>query len=138
MQDPFRHHSPWLPFGQESTLVDLGVEVDGKVVGFIFVQRRTDGVGVLESLFVHPNYRQAGHGTGLVRAALRAAREHGVETVEVFALQKEPDAIAWWSRRLGPPNATGIMDLEGVPHGAQGWRLATVDAERRLAEFSHE
>ncbi len=126
LQDPRQHESSWLPADHEATLVDLGVDVDGQIVAFIFVQRRDDGVAVLESLFVHPDHRSAGYARLLVRAAVEAARGAGLETVEVFAMDREPRAIAFWRHLLGtPPNRKGMVQMPGGQLTAQGWRLDT-------------
>ena len=123
--DPQQHESSWLPNGRETTLADFGAYVVGRLVGFMFVQRRDDGVAVLESLYVHPDHRHSGFARLLIRAGVEAARDAGLPTIEIFAMDREPRAIAFWRRLLGPPNATGSVQMPGGRLTAQGWRLET-------------
>lgn len=126
--DPSQHESSWLPDGKQSTIVDLGLEVDAQIVGMLFVHRREDGVGVLEALFVHPERRAGGNGRLLVRAGIQAVRDAGLETVEIFAMDREPEAIAFWRHLFAaPPNRKGVVEMLGGQLTATGWHLKTAD-----------
>jgi len=103
------------------------VEVASTVVGCIQLWRRGDGVGVLEFLFVMPPHQKKGYGRQLVREAIAAARSAGIETVEVYAMDREPEACAFWTHLLGTANKRGVATILGQRLPARGWRLATAD-----------
>jgi GNAT superfamily N-acetyltransferase len=103
------------------------VEVAGTTVGGIQLWRRGDGAGVLEFLFVMPSHQKKGYGRQLVREAVAAARSAGIELVEVYAMDREPEARAFWEHLLGTPNTTGVAMILGQQWSAKGWRLATAD-----------
>lgn len=116
----------WLAGARQ--LVDaFCVEVTGIVVGCVQLWRRGDGVGVIEFLFVMPLHQKKGYGRQLVREAIGAARSAGIETVEVYAMDREPEACAFWEHLLGLPNTAGVATILGQRWPAKGWRLATTD-----------
>ncbi len=102
-------------------------EVTGAVVGCIQLWRRGDGVGVLEFLFVMPSHQKKGYGRRLVQEAIGAARSAGIQMMEVYAMEREPEACAFWKHLLGTPNNTGEATLLGQRLLATGWRLRTAD-----------
>jgi GNAT superfamily N-acetyltransferase len=129
--DPAQRENSWLPSGTDSTIVDLGVEVDGQIVGMLFVMRRSDGVGVLEALFVDPKYRDGGYARQLVQAGIAAVCAARLEMIEIFAMDREPRAITFWRHVLeAPPNKQGVcqlLDGSGGQLAATGWRLKAAD-----------
>jgi N-acetylglutamate synthase-like GNAT family acetyltransferase len=110
--------------GPNQLLEALCAETDGAVAGCIQLYRRADGVGVLEFLYVFPSYRNHGYARRLVQEGIQAARDHGITTIEVFPLQREPEAVAFWTHLFKTsPNMTGEVVLLGQRWLATGWRL---------------
>ena len=72
--------------------------VDGEVVGYFTLRAHPNGVTELEHLFVHPDWFHQGIGKALLQAALRAARDRGIDTITIIA----------------DPNSTGFY----LKHGA--------------------
>jgi GNAT superfamily N-acetyltransferase len=125
MVDPERHEQTWIPKGPVEVVAELGGFVEGALVGSVDVWRR-DQTAVMEQLAVHPLHRNHGYGRKLVRAAVAVARRTGFPTVEVFAIEREPKAVAFWQHVLGvPPSMVGDVTLLDTHLPAKGWRLAT-------------
>jgi len=122
----------WM-LGPKQLAVTLGAVVDGAVVGCIQLWRRADGTGVLEYLFVQHSYRESGIGTQLVKDAVSFGAQQGVEMIEVFAMEREPKAVRFWERRLGPADQQGQVMLVGKRFPARGWRMPPLGIGRRFA-----
>lgn len=131
MNTPGRFRASWLPRPPDRYSPIAG-ETSGQVVGWILLLERDDGIGLLESLFVHPIARGKGYARLLVREAFRMAAAAGRETIEVYALDREPETVELWGKRLlkVAPNMRGQVTLLTTPPvtlTAQGWRLNTAD-----------
>jgi GNAT superfamily N-acetyltransferase len=126
MRTPGRFKASWM--AEAHQLVEaLCAEVDGAVVGCIQLYRRADGAGVLEFLYVLPSHRNYGYARRLVQDAIQAARDHGISTIEVFPLEREPEAVAFWTHFFKTsPKMTGEVVLLGQRWLATGWRLPVV------------
>ncbi len=82
--------------------------------------------GVLEFLYVLPSHRNKGYARRLVQEAIRAAQDHDIATIEVFPLQREPDAVTFWAHLFrSAPTMAGEVVLLGQRWPANGWRLRT-------------
>lgn len=110
--------------GPHQLLENLCLETNGRVIGGIQLYRRADGTGVLEFLYVLKSQRGWGCGRRLVQEAIGVAQAHGVEIIEVFPLEREPEAIRFWTHLLGTsPDKAGHVCLLGQRWPARGWRL---------------
>lgn len=126
MVDPDRHTVSWIPGPQVEVVVELGVFVEGRLVGSVDLWRRDQETAVIEQLAVHPLHRKHGYGRRLVREVVASAQRAGFPTLEVFALEREPKAVAFWRHVLGvDPNLDGEMVALGTRFPAKGWRLPT-------------
>ena len=73
-------------------------EVDGQPVGWAALKRPADGLGVLEELWVEPEWMGRGVGAQLFRFAARRALELGAETLEWAS---EPGAVGFYEKLGG-------------------------------------
>ena len=80
-------------------IIRLVAEVDGRVVanGQLAIHRERGEIG---SLVVAATHRHRGIGSALLPALIRAARERGVQDLEIAA-PLESDCVQAWYRRLG-------------------------------------
>lgn len=84
--------------------VAIGLTHDS-VVGFVHAHLRIPAgyyegrsVGVIDHLYICPEYRQMGIGTRLVDEARRWFVSHATETVELQVVQGNREAMAFWRR----------------------------------------
>ncbi len=92
----------------------LVAEVDGQVVGFcqLIVFRHLQARGGLcaeiESVHVHPDHRDSGVGTTLVRAAIDRACDLGCYRVQLTSNLRRPDAHRFYERLGFTPSHVGF------------------------------
>jgi GNAT superfamily N-acetyltransferase len=82
-------------------------EVDGRAVAWAEILPPQDGVGVLEHLWVEPEWIGRGLGSQLFRLAARRARELGAATMEWEA---EPNALGFYGKMGGRHLRTQITE----------------------------
>lgn len=110
-RDPFTNPSGFDRFEYFTELIADGrrnvawaADVGGGVVGYLVGRFREPddfrrvSTGVLESMFVHPDHRNAGVGTALVETFLQWARDNGAGSVAVTAYAENTDAIRFYER----------------------------------------
>ncbi len=85
----------------------LVAEAAGRVVGYVLAYRQQrppvaplGDFAFVAELFVHPEFRRAGVGTRLVRAAMEALRGRGARSFELLASHATAAAVGFW-RSLG-------------------------------------
>ena len=124
MNTPGAFQATWIPGPMPMSVI--GADVEEKLVGWIFLLRRDDGTGILESLWVRHGHRESGYGRKLVREAVARALSVGITTMEVHAMEREPKSVAFWEHLLQGPNADdGILTINGQRSTAKTWRLPT-------------
>jgi len=130
-----RFKASWMPAAWRKRQAIAGL-INGKIVGWIHLLVRQDGVALLESLFVHPDKRGGGYVRQLVREAINRAFRDTVQTLEVYALDRDEGNDQLWEHILKtPPNTSGEVVLSsspGSPLKAKGWRLPVPEARRAL------
>ena len=130
-----RFEASWMPTEWRKRQAIAGV-LNGKFVGWIHLLIRQDGVALVESLFVYAHRRDRGYARDLVREAVNRASRAGIETLEVYALDRDEGNDELWGhllRRL--PNTAGEVRL--LTSGsrdlhAKGWRMPVADAMKAL------
>jgi GNAT superfamily N-acetyltransferase len=126
MKDAEQHDVSWLPKGHYDAVVSLGGFVGEALVSSVHLWRRDRVTAVIEQLAVDPLHRGHGYARRLVRDAVSAAQREGLETLEVFALEREPKAVEFWRHLLEvAPNVEGHAVFAGKSRPAKGWRLTT-------------
>ena len=101
-------------------------EMNGEVVGSVFLVRQSPTVAKLRLLIVHPKARGQGLGRRLTRACIRFARAKGYKKI-----------VLWTQNHLAA--ARGIYAAEGfhrvssAPHRSFGMRLVAEEWELGLA-----
>jgi GNAT superfamily N-acetyltransferase len=80
-------------------------ELEADIVGFAVLLPPAGGACELDGLFVEPGHMGAGVGRALVDDAMRIAREHGANRIEVVA---NPEAVGFYQR-------LGFSGAEQVP-----------------------
>jgi len=100
-------------------------ELDGAVVGSVFVVRKSPRIAKLRLLIVAPKARGLGLGRRLVRACLRFARRAGYAKVVLWT-QSHLDA----ARRIY--ETEGFRRVRRVPHRSFGKDLVAETWERKL------
>ncbi len=88
-------------------------EIDGRIIGTVFLVRNTDEVGQLRLMLVEPDARGRGVGTQLIQACLDFACEAGYSTVKLWTNSVLVDA-----RRLY--EKSGFRLVESEPYRAFG------------------
>jgi GNAT superfamily N-acetyltransferase len=92
----------------------LVAEVNGEVVGmcqlvmFRHFQRRGGLCGELESMHIHPDYRNRGIGGQLLKAAVDAARKAGCYRVQLTSNSERLDAHRFYEREGFTPSHLGF------------------------------
>jgi len=71
----------------------LAAEGEGHVIGFAAIEILDGGECAIESLFVSPQYKSLGVGSGLMSATLDWAREKGVTGIHI---QSDPGAVGFY------------------------------------------
>ena len=84
---------------EQGRLVPLVVEVEGQAVASGQLALRCYGAEI-GSLVVAPTHRRQGIGTAIIRALLKQARQHDIQTLEISA-NVDPPWIRAWYERLG-------------------------------------
>ncbi len=87
----------------ERQLADPAVTIltarrDGAIVGCVAVTRKGAGLGYLGMLSVSPTMQSTGVGDSLRRAAENAAREGGVDRMEIQVIDSRESLIRWYER----------------------------------------
>lgn len=72
-------------------------ELDGKPVGYAGM-RVAGGIGYIDNVAVHPDYRHLGAATGLLREFDQFAREHRLESLTLEVRVSNTPAIRLYSR----------------------------------------
>ena len=100
-------------------------EMDGEVVGSIFLVRKSPTVSKLRLLIIHPKARGQGLGRRLTRACLAFARRAGYRKM-----------VLWTQSHLGAARAIyqaeGFSKLSGEKHHSFGKRLVAEVWELQL------
>ncbi len=127
MHDRDRYTASWLPRGGYRHVRSLGAEVDGKIIGCIqLLQRKDDGYGILEFLYVEPDSRGKKIAAHLIGGVVWRAQSGGYPELEVNTMLREPEAVAFWEkffRPMPPSTCDGHLTLLGNRSVAIGWRL---------------
>lgn len=98
-------------------------EFDGEVVGCVnaYVDRqRKEKKGFIRTLGVVPKFRRRGIGRKLAEIAMTSLKERGMQTIEAYAVEKQPAASRLWARlqfRLVRTFSLMKRDLVGIPMG---------------------
>ena len=87
---------------------DLVAEADGVIVGAASLALLRDGDGELVALYVLPEMQRLGIGGALWEAAADELRGRGCRRMWVWALERNPAALAFYRRR-------GCVDTEQAP-----------------------
>ncbi|GIH13717.1 GNAT family N-acetyltransferase [Rugosimonospora africana] len=88
--------------------------LDGRTVGYLVARvngpypTRPIKVGELENVFVEPDYRGQGVGTGLVAAFARWAADSGAQRLAVTAYAANERAIAFYRRHGFTPRSLSL------------------------------
>ncbi len=88
-------------------------EIDGRIVGTVFLVRNSETIGQLRLMLVEPEFRGRGIGTRLIQECLDFAREAGYRTVKLWTNSVLVDA-----RRLY--EKVGFRLVESEPYKAFG------------------
>ncbi|PSP73388.1 GNAT family N-acetyltransferase [Halobacteriales archaeon QS_3_64_16] len=106
-----------------------GEETDertGAIVGFVMYGPETGSYeqsvdrGIIENVFVHPDYRDREIGTALLDAAERALAESGVDTIALEVMAENDDARRFYARRGYQPHRLELeVPAEGVDSEAE-------------------
>jgi ribosomal protein S18 acetylase RimI-like enzyme len=82
----------------DSEIAFVAENDDGRPVGFALARRRTSALGTLTDLFVVRDARRSGIATELMRAVLGAARERGIEQLDLEVLASNTVARSLYAR----------------------------------------
>lgn len=125
MHTPGEFKASWMPWGHYLSVGIYGAEVDRNVIGCIELLERDDRTGILEVLFVAKEFRDKHVATRLVHEAVQEAHARSVVAIEVYTMEREPKAVAFWKNFFDPfqPNTSGQLALLGNAFPAIGWRL---------------
>ena len=100
-------------------------ELDGDVVGSVFLVRKSDAVAKLRLLIIHPKARGQGLGRRLTRACIRFARAKRYRKI-----------VLWTQSHLGAARAVyqaeGFRKTASEPHRSFGKRLVAETWELKL------
>ncbi|MCT9096621.1 N-acetyltransferase [Haloarchaeobius sp. HME9146] len=78
--------------------------VDDRIVGFVMFERTSADLevdvtrGVIQNLYVVPEYRGAGRGSALLDAAEEQLRERGADVVQLEVMAKNTEAREFYER----------------------------------------
>ena len=100
-------------------------EMDGEVVGSVFVVRSSRTVAKLRLLIIHPKARGLGLGRRLTRACIRFARKAGYRTMVLWTQSHLAAARAIYEKE-------GFQRVASDPHRSFGKRLVAETWALRL------
>lgn len=93
-------------------------EIDGQIVGSVFLVKLSDDVGQLRLMYVEPSARHHGIGSRLIAECLAFAREAGYRTVKLWT-----NSVLLDARRLYAK--TGFRLVQSEPYAAFGHDLVS-------------
>ena len=100
-------------------------EMDGEVVGSVFLVRKSPTVAKLRLLIIHPKARGQGLGRRLTRACIRFARNAGYRKIVLWTQSHLAAARAIYQ-------AEGFRKISSTKHNSFGKRLVAEVWELRL------
>lgn len=89
----------------DSYSIEFSIEDEGKVVGFAFLiiiqnNRHTEPYGLLENVYVEPEYRGKGYGKKLVDAVMSKAKE--LDCYKLLAMSRyNNESVHDWYKKIG-------------------------------------
>jgi GNAT superfamily N-acetyltransferase len=93
-------------------------EIDGQMVGSIFLVQHSENIGQLRLMLVEPSARGRGIGTRLINECLAFARAAGYQTVKLWTNSVLVDARRLYAR-------AGFRLVESEPYHAFGHELVS-------------
>lgn len=128
--DPARREKRGRGTRRETRPGEGGATTDDRaesVVGFVMFGPETGSYeqsvdrGIVENVFVHPDYRDRGIGGALLRAAERALADSGVDTIALEVMANNDAARRFYARRGYRPHRLELeVPAENVDSGAGG------------------